>query len=303
MSRLNLGFFYGRVHNAPRISYEEGSKEYNYGMCQLDVVRGFRAVGDDVRYVKHDRLLIMSREREMIENMDTWQENSVILVKGCLSTKKIDKKSVCDNPECPSPDNWKPGNLVYVTPIYVQKIHDFESKEEAVEEIVNNREISNEIHVIGTVLKDPKFITTKKGVQFCQYPLAINRKFTIRTDDPSIRTDWPIVKSYGDQARSDKAYLRYQADVMIDGFLQGRVVNRRCICGCCGNEYTWKDACMELVPYENAVEYITGHKTREEMEEEMGCSYEEYCQRLFDQKLSEEIDDEELRSLDVTGEE
>ena len=60
---------------------------------------------------------------------------------------------------------------------------------------------------------------------------------------------------------------------------------------------------MELVPYENAVEYITGHKTREEMEEEMGCSYEEYCQRLFDQKLSEEIDDEELRSLDVTGEE
>ena len=97
MSRLNLGFFYGRVHNAPRISYEEGSKEYNYGMCQLDVVRGFRAVGDDVRYVKHDRLLIMSREREMIENMDTWQENSVILVKGCLSTKKIDKKSVCDN--------------------------------------------------------------------------------------------------------------------------------------------------------------------------------------------------------------
>ncbi len=299
MSRLNLGFFYGRVHKAPRISYDEETGEYNYGMCYLDVVRGLRAVGDDVRFVKHDKLLIMSREQEMVENMRTWYDNSIIFVKGCISTKKMEKKSICDNPECLSPENWKAGNLVYITPIYVRKVRDYEDKDEAIEDIVSNREISNEIHVIGTVLRDPKIITTKKGVQFTQYPLAINRKFVIRTDDPSIRTDWPVVKSYGEQARSDKTYLKYQADVMIDGFLQGRVVARKCVCECCGNEYIWKDACMELVPYEGAVEYIAGHKSKEEVEKEQNCAVEDYYQKLYESKISDVIDDEELRSADV----
>ena len=300
MSRLNLGFFYGRVHKAPKISYNDETSEYNYGMCYLDVVRGLRAVGDDLRFVKHDRLLVMSREQEMIENMLTWEENSVILVKGCISTKKMEKKSVCDNPECPQPENWKEGNLVYITPIYVQKIKDYgEDRDAAIGDIIKNREISNEIHVIGTVLKDPKLVTSKKGIQFTQYPLAINRKFTIRTDDPSIRTDWPIVKSYGEQARSDKAYLKYQADVMIDGFLQGRVVKRRCKCKMCGKEYIWKDGCMELVPYEGAVEYILGQKSREEVEKEQNCSIEEYYQKLFNTKYKDRIDDEELMSADV----
>ncbi len=299
MSRLNLGFFYGRVHKTPCISYNEESGEYNYGMSYLDVVRGLRSVGDDVRFVKHDKLLVMSREQEMVESMQTWQENSIILVKGCISTKKMEKKSNCTNPECINPKNWQVGNVVYITPIYVKKKRDFDNKEEAIEHIVNNRDISNAIHVIGTVLKDPKIVTTKRGVQFTQYPMAINRKFVIRTDDPSIRTDWPIVKSYGEQARSDKAYLKYQADIMIDGFLQGRIVTRRSICSCCGTEYTWKDSCMELVPYDGAIEYITGHKTREEVEKEQNCTVEEYFQKLYDSGFKDLIDDEELRSEDV----
>ena len=36
MSRLNLGFFYGRVHKAPRISYDEETGEYYDNGAMID---------------------------------------------------------------------------------------------------------------------------------------------------------------------------------------------------------------------------------------------------------------------------
>ena len=291
MARQNVCFLLARVRKAPSFQQNDGIAEV--GLCYVDVVRSLRNVDDKIKFVKHDYPLIVTREKEIIDSMQTWQENSIVFIKGTLNTKKTKKISYCG--DCTdengnATENITEGNLVYITPIYVRKERDCETKQEAVEYIVNHREVSNQIYILGTLLKDPKIFTTKQGVQITQYPIAINRKFTIRADDPSIRTDYPVVKSYGEQAREDKTYLKYQADVIIDGFIQARTLTRKCKCKNCGKIYEWKDHAMELVPYD--VEYVSGFKTKEEAEAEYQHSVEEYKQILFNSGYKDELEDE-----------
>lgn len=283
MARQNTVFLYARVSKVPKIDRNSETGEYNYGMMYVDVVRGPRDVGDDVNYPKHDHPLIISREKELLDKMAVLKENSIVYIKGVLSTKKMTKRSFC--PNCTDEDgnareNLVEGNLVFVTPIYIEHVKDYLEKSEAVEDIVKNREISNQLYVIGDLLKDPKLVTTKKGLRFTQYPIAINRKYTIRTDDPSIKTDWPVVKSYGENALEDKMRLMYQSTVMIDGCLQARRVHRKKKCDFCGEEYTWDDNLMEIVPY--AMEYLGEYKSDDDIEKERQQTAEEYRQMLFD---------------------
>ena len=300
MSRQNNVFLYARVSKPPIISKNDLG-EYNYGMVYLDTVRSPREFGleNGVHFSKHDHPLVFSREKEIIDRMLEWDENSIVYVKGVVSTKRIVKSSYC--PNCKddngnASENKSDGNLVYVTPIFVETVKHHPDKDSAIEDLMAHRELSNQIFILGTVLRDPKFITTKQGIQIAQYPIAINRKYQIRTDDPSIRTDWPIVKSYGPLARDDKTFVKYQSDVIIDGFLQARTVTRKLKCACCGKEYEWKDQCMEIVPY--ATEYVSGYNTKEDIENEYGHSVEVHQQILYDSGHCDELEPE-LESDDI----
>ncbi len=304
MGKLNMAFLYGRVTKPPIISRNKETGD-EYAMLHLDVIRSLRNVDDDVNYVRHDYPVIISREKEIIDEMEEWKENSVVLVKGVVTTRPIDKHSHCPNPECQNEDGTAFDNvykslLVYITPIYVKHEADFETKQEAINHLVENREISNQMWVMGRLVTDPKFITTKAGLQITQYKIALNRKFTIRTDDPEIRSDYPIVKSYGEQAINDKVYLQYEADVIIDGFLQARKVSRKQTCACCGKDYVWKDHVMELIPYD--VEYVSGFKTKEQVEAEHQQEVENIKQSLFDKKFKNDELGDEFKSDDIDAE-
>ena len=80
-TRQNLVFLYARVSKPPALSRNRETGEYNYGMVYLDCVRGLREVDDGVRFVKHDYPLIISREKNMLDNIAKWKENDVVLVK------------------------------------------------------------------------------------------------------------------------------------------------------------------------------------------------------------------------------
>lgn len=305
LAKQNSVYLYGRVHKTPMISKNEETEEYNYGMVYLDVVRGLRYVGDHLKKVKHDYPLIMSREPEILDEISTWQENDIVLVKGVITTKSANKGSYC--PHCTDESgnatkNVAVGNLLYVTPIYVRKEKSYQSVNEAVEDVVKNREISNQIICYGTLVADPRLFRTKSHVNVAQYPLALNRKFTIRTDDPNIKTDWPIVKSYGDQAILDKMHLAFKSEVLIDGFLQARKITRHATCSCCGQMYDWKDNCMEIVPY--AVEYMKGEKSDDDVRVEYGTDdIEAIKTQLYDKLVAKDKDtsnsDDELKSDDL----
>lgn len=303
MGRQNIAFLYARVSKKPVIARNKETGEYDYGMAYVDTVRGLRSVEDDVRFVKHDHPLIMSREKEMLDMMCEWSENDIVFIKGVITTKTIEKTTFCEH--CTQEDgsqtvNKVKGNFIYITPIFMEKIKSYgEDKIGAKEDLVLHREISNQVYILGTLVREPKLFTTAKGVQITQYPIALNRKFTIRTDDPSIRTDWPVVKSYGERAREDKVYLQLGSDIMLDGFLQARTVHRRTKCPHCGQEYNWDDHSMELVAYD--VEYVSGFKSREEVEAEAQTTVEELKQELFKSGYKDTLE-EELKSDEVTDE-
>lgn len=290
MGRQNLAILYGRVATKPKISINKDTGEYNYSIFYIDVVRGLRAVGDNKHFVCHDKPLVIAKERDIIEKLVDIEENDIIYIKGVITSKKMQKTSYCPNCKDESGNataNKVNGNILYVTPIYIRKMDSYGTdKKAAIEDVVNNREISNQISLMGTLVNEPKLITTKRGIQFTQYALAINRKFLIRTDEAFIKTDWPYVRSYGEQARNDKIYLKYQAEVIIDGFLQARRIKRKTKCKCCQHIYEWDDTSMEVVPYD--VEYVSGYKTREEVEAESQKNVEDLKQELFNSGYSDE---------------
>ena len=71
-----------------------------------------------------------------------------------------------------------------------------------------------------------------------------------------MRTDYPWVKSFGEQANQDAVHLQEGATIYVSGAIQTREVARTTICANCGEEYIWKDTASEIVPY--SVEYLEG---------------------------------------------
>lgn len=288
MAKINTVNIYGRLEKDPVIVMDKETGEYQFGFCYVDTVRSLRDAGDDLHFVKHTKPMVLSREKEILDAMSSWKENDMVMIKGVIHTKALKKTSFCDH--CKE-KNEVFGNLITINPIHVLKIKSYgDDKMAAVEDLVNNREISNQVQIYGTLLKDPQIFTTKRGLQITQYPIAINRKFTVRTDDPTIKTDYPVVKSYGEQARDDKTYLKFQSEIIIDGFLQARTVRRKKKCDSCGEEYLWTDNCMEIVPY--AVEHIKNCRTPEEVEADFDKKAEEYKQMLYEGKKRDELDEE-----------
>ena len=302
MARLNICNLYARVSKPAQIKRK--GDEYVYGMCYVEVVRGVRDAHDNLKYVKHDFPLIMSKEPSIVANMDDWKENDIVVIKGMVVSKKIPKNSFCD--ECTDEDgnptkNTVQGNLLYINPIHVKKITSYgDDKKAAENDILENREISNQLYVMGTLCNDPKQFKTKRGLIVTQYQLAINRKFRIRTDDPSIKTDWVWVKTYGEQAVEDRMRLSQSSELTIDGFIQARTVHRKMKCCNCGKIYHWTDHAMEIVPYE--CEYVSGtYKSDDELERENEHKVEEIRQMLFNNTMKDTIE-EEYQSEDVVEE-
>lgn len=260
MARHNLAFLYGAVVKKPRI-LKNGSGEPQMALAFLNIVRGIRDVGDRNKLLRVDRPTIMTLEPEMIERMETWDVGDIIEIKGTLAVKRVKKSSTCD--KCQH-QNTFPGVLVYVNPFFMRRRYHCDDDEAALKYLTDNREVSNQIFVIGTLVRDPKRIIPKNGLIVTQYQIAINRKFRIRTDNPTVKTDYPWVKSYGKNAQEDWERLSVGSEVYIDGCLQARGVMRHAVCEQCGESYDWKDQAMEIVPY--ATEYLNGYRNDAEVE-------------------------------------
>ena len=142
------------------------------------------------------------------------------------------------------------GVTIYIEPIYVENKYMLETKENALSFLNDIREISNRVFIEGDICREPKMIRPKKKLIVTQYQLAIDRKYTVREDDPSIRKDFPWVKSYGQNAIVDKERIHLGTSVTIDGCLQARSINRHATCPTCGTVYDWMDRALEIVPYE-----------------------------------------------------
>lgn len=293
MAKENHVFLYGTVLEDPRITKEEDGTPVR-GIAVIEVIRGKREISDNIHYLKKDKPMIMTANPELIAEMENWKKYDMVEVKGTITTKEIKKASFC--PHC-SEKNVITGSLVFVNPIYLSKREHGEDGAECLELLKKHQEISNEALIVGTLCREPKTLKAKSGINITQYQIATNRKFKIREDSPDTKTDWPWVKSYGEQAKMDKRYLHTGSVILMDGILQARKVTRTNTCEHCKKEYEWKDRIMELVPY--SVEYLQNFYSEEEAAQKEAEQLAAAKKSVFGDNADEiEVEDEESAGFD-----
>ena len=147
MAKINKVTLYGRVQKEPVISKDRSTGEYQFGFCYIDTVRSLRDAGDKVHFVKHSKPMVLTREKDMLDMMSTWKENDIVEIKGVIHSKSLPKTSYCS--ECKA-KNEVLGNLVTVSPIHMMKLRSYgDDKQAAIEDVVQNREVSNQILIYG----------------------------------------------------------------------------------------------------------------------------------------------------------
>lgn len=252
MARQNRLHLYGFVESEPRI-YKREDGELLQARLVIDVMRRYTEVDGRMVKPRHDHPLVITFDKKMIQEISLLGELDIVEIEAVITTRPAIKKSFCT--ACKAKHEEK-GLFGYITPLSIIKRGEAESVKAANEELMRYNEISNRAEIIGTICKDPEF-HEENGFATCQYPLAVNRNLRIKEDDPTNRTDYPWVKSFADQARSDSK-LPLGATLLIDGSVQTRQIDRTSVCIFCGSEFIWKETITEIYPYR--VEYLFNNR-------------------------------------------
>ena len=291
MGRENVVFLRGAVAKAPTV-IKNDLGEPVYAHVFINVGRDPRNAGDGIRYMKGDSPQVVTKEAEWIKEIETWDKYDIVNIMGTITTRVVQKTHSC--PHCHR-KQLKMGQLVYIYPVFAEKICHLDTPEECVQYIVKHREISNRAIVLGTLCHEPKKYKTKQGVDVAQFPMILGRNIRIPTDSPNITTDCPWVISYGENAKQNKLRLIRGSEVLISGCIQTREVMRRAICGQvydekgkpvknedgtpkinpangCGEQFSWKDRATEILA--TRCEYLNGYYTDDDLEE-MGINMDE----------------------------
>ena len=279
LPQMSFAYMLGAVIKPPQIV--KNGCHYIYAMVYITVARGVREVGDRRRYMKCDDPVIITRDPELIREIETWEECDIVEVYGELRSRLIKKTTYCSY--C-NTRNQIPGALVYINPFSCEKRCHQDSVSDCIQYLAKHREVSNQLLTFGTLCRDPSKRRTLDGLVYTQYQAVLERK-PAGSVPPEPRPEFPWVRSYGSNAADDLRRLHIGSDVFIDGFLQARSINRHAVCGQefdekgnpvfdgngmpvmqidedgdfigCGERYDWKDRMVEIVPYET--EYIDNY--------------------------------------------
>lgn len=252
MARQNTPRFYGAVSGEPVIAKDINGNNVR-GIMRISVLRNNRASGEKVpkEETVWDHPLILSVDEEMVNIMAKLKLNDIVEIEGQYVTRKVTKNvkcAVCGH------INRIEGSLCFVMPTFIGKRNSKDLSEfEARSEIQANRSISNSIIIIGNLCNDVNYY--KNGnIESSVYQIGTERKRIVTADEPVNRADFPIVRSYGRNARMDKTCIHKGTLVAIDGYLRSKSFTRKSICDACGDEFEWEDSTMEIVPY--VIEYL-----------------------------------------------
>jgi len=261
---------HGQVRTSPQIYFDKTGEPLRAMVIIRVLRRPTNNQGFDAK-IYLDNPIIRTRNKEMIEVLSQLKANDMVDVKGVLTSKEVNKKTIC--PECGA-EVINKGNIVYITPIFICRREIGVSDGEGMRLLKERCEVSNEVDVIGNVCREPHYYTDGNGREYAQYQLAVNRRFHIKEDADEIRTDYPWIKTFGRQALEDSKHLRIGSSVYINGALQTREIKRRSECPSCFLEYEWNDAVTEIVPYyigylKNCMSETDGSETSEAIETDL----------------------------------
>ncbi len=126
------------------------------------------------------------------------------------------------------------------------------------------REISNKFILAGTIVSELEMIG-KPYKPVCRYKIAVDRSLHM-SNEPDVRTDYPWVYSYGENATKDYERLSPSSTVCVKGYYHTREVTPDAECYNCGETYRYRDYVVDFIPY--SVEYLDKYKTDADIERE-----------------------------------
>lgn len=261
MPKENVVILYGQMICPPQIYIDKEGTPVRAALSLKVLRRPFLGEKNFNDKLYFDCPVISTKNEQLIADISKLEESDMVEVKGVLSTKEVKKVSIC--PKCQAKVS-RSGTSVYVTPIYISKRESGVSPQKGLELLKTRSEISNLTMIIGTLCRDPEYRESENGGRFAQYQIAINRKYRIREDDPTKKTDYPYVKTFGEQALKDSRGLVTGSIVYISGGIQTRSISRKEICENCQEEYVWEERVAEIVPY--STEYLANCVLSEEEE-------------------------------------
>lgn len=285
MAQHNLVHLFGTVQTEPTVRVNDETGQPEMAMLYLEVAtasRRYESSNKDLR-PQFSQICVRTTDPATTTIMAGLHENDLVVLKGVVSTKNVNKQVICKNcgevfsvrdgkqnieseDGAEEEDDAATSMITYVTPIAIDVRNTNLTEDEAHQLLLQVREMSNEVQLVGNLCADPKPF---EGGKATSYQLGVNRKYFQRYDDPSTFADYPYIRSLGVQAESDIEALHKGSMVLVDGFLKMRYFDRKSKCLYCGTIRTWTDYCMEVVPY--SVEYLRDYKTgKERLEEKMG---------------------------------
>lgn len=224
MARENTVYLVGKVTGAPVVNLDKQK-----GKITMQTFRRNEKV-DDITVSVHNAILC--------RKLQECRENDFIIVKGMLVTGEGKKASLC--PHCNS-RNAIEGMTTSVIALCVDNMGPNHSLAEL-------KEISNTIHILGSLCKDPEFSVLNGGTPTCKFQMAVNRKYNLQANSDA-RADFPWVSSFGKDAEDNIKRLTSGSQVYIQGGLQTRLVPKEIKCSECHETYTANDTVMDIVTY------------------------------------------------------
>lgn len=301
MAKHNYIILNGQVVDEPKIIKNQNNVSTR-AILKLKVIRGVRDIGNNISHIKYDFPVIMSGNAEIIKIAEKVNSGDMVEVKGSITTKNVKKTISC--PHCGF-KNKQNGVVVFVNPIYLNVREKKVSIEKGIEFLKQRCEISNQATLIGPLCRDIQSFKLDSGLIITTYQMAVRRKFKILDDSAENRVDFPWIKSYGSIAVKDAESLKKGSYVFIDGMVQTREISKKTLCSQCNQEFNWKDANMEVVPY--AVEYLRDYNTEEdikkkEKEEQLKALRDVFDEDFIDNEKPNEVPKFEFKEADDSNE-
>lgn len=250
MARHNDVRLYGCVADNPIVISDDDGNVVS-ARVHLAVIKNQRNDNfNDPESILYDWPMINSYEPVMAQKIAKLNLYDVVELQGVLVTQKCVKITYCSF--CGA-KNETEGVSEYVYPLFLEKRNtESLTQKQAVQEIVKNQPISNNISIVGNLCNDPNYyISQEKKVETTTFQIGSERQMFLKFDDPEIRSDYPHIRAYGKEAAKAYISLYTGSSILIEGYLHSRTFLRKSTCcePSCKNEYQWEDTITEVIPY------------------------------------------------------
>ena len=267
MSKLNEVHAYGFLRE-PQIEYDGDTPV----ACAFKVQTVRRKAGSVLeQYTGTDELLFYTKERDKINTMliakgkmeKFANEGFPIEVYGNIVTRQAEASLKCK--KCGEVFDAR----VFVTYIRPTAINTMFHRTKHSPFLHIMQEVSNSVHLIGTVSKEPFLLNDKEMILDNEgnqvwipvdseeevFPLAVTRNFAI-LEDVENTTDFPLIAAK--TLEEELEYVQKGSQILIRGSIWNKKINRILKCTHCNAENEFEDEVTLVFPYN--VEFLFSAK-------------------------------------------